>query len=453
MKLRERRKLYDSDDSESEQRRAFTSGTVPVAVYGLGKMGLPLASVFAAVSRNVVGVDVDAAVVERINDGDAHVTGEPGLDDLVERVVDAGGLRATTDAAAAAAMASVHVIVVPTTLRDDETPDLSKLRTAVRDVASGLEPGDLVCVESTVPPRTCLELVRPLLCAESGLDPAEFGVAFCPERTASGRALVDIRRAYPKIVGGLDAESTRAAALVYDRITENDVIRAADATTAECVKVFEGVYRDVNIALANELARFADELGVDVNEAIDAANTQPYCDIHTPGVGVGGHCIPYYPHFLLSEFATEAPLIRTGRQVNENMPLFAIQKLLQMLDDRGVHVEDARVVLLGVTYRPGVDEIRESPALAIADRLSTFGADVYAADPVRDEFADIDAAPVDIEALPRLDPDAVVLVTDHEEFEAVPWDRIDPAVVVDGRQALALDDSGHDVYTIGSGRE
>ena len=449
MKLRERRKLYDSSAPPSEQRAAFTGGAVPVAIYGLGKMGLPLAGVFSAIAKNVVGVDVDPSVVESINSGECHVEGEPGLPELVETAVEAGGLQATTDGRTAAELASVHVIIVPTTLRDDNAPDLSNLRTAVRDVAAGLEAGDLVCIESTVPPRTCVDLIEPLLAEESDLESGAFGVAFCPERTASGRALQDIRRAYPKIVGGVDDESTRAATLVYDEITENEVVSVADATTAECVKVFEGVYRDVNIALANELARFADELDVNVNEAITAANTQPYSDIHDPGPGVGGHCIPYYPHFLIDEFATEAPLLRTAREVNDRMPLFTIQKLLQLLDNQGTHIEEARVVLLGVTYRPGVDEIRESPALAIAERLTKFGANVYAVDPVRSDFTEIDAAPIRLSSLSRIAPDAVILVTAYEEFQDAPWEEMNETIVIDGRAALDLDDTHHEVYTIG----
>ena len=450
MELREQSKLYDSSVPAAEQREAFTSGEIPVAVYGLGKMGLPLAVVYAAVSGNVVGVDVDEDVVEGINDGECHVENEPGLPGLVARAADAGSLRATTDARAAASVAGVHVVIVPTSLREDDAPDLSNLRTAIRDVAAGLDPGDLVVVESTVPPRTCEEMVEPLLVAESDCDRGEFGLAFCPERTASGRALRDIRGAYPKVVGGIDDESTHAAALIYDELTNNEVVPVSDATVAECVKVFEGVYRDVNIALANELARFVDELEVDAREAIDVANTQPYCDIHEPGPGVGGHCIPYYPHFLIGEFATEAPLLRTAREVNDRMPLFTVQKLLQKLGRRGVHIEESRVVLLGVTYRAGVNEIRESPARAIAERLSTFGASVYAADPIRSDFSMIDAAPVRIESVPRLHPDAVILVTDHEEFQDLDWDELEDAVIVDGRDALELDDE-HDSYTIGRG--
>ena len=447
------RSLYGAAAPAAQQRAALTSGALPVAVYGLGKMGLPLAAVYADLTGNVLGVDLDEAVVDRVNDGDSPVENEPGLDDAVGDAVAEGRLAATTDGVAAAERAAIHVIIVPTTVREDGHSDLSNLRAAVRDVGDGLSPGDLVVVESTVPPGTCEGLVRPLVSAESGLDPDEFGVAFCPERTASGRALRDIRGAYPKVVGGVDAESTRAAELVYEELTDNEVLPVSDATTAECVKVFEGIYRDVNIALANELARFTDELGVDVREAIDTANTQPFCDVHEPGPGVGGHCIPYYPQFLLSQFATDAPLIRTGREVNERMPLFTVQKLVQALERRDVDVDGASVLVFGVTYRSGVRETRESPAIAVADYLDRYGADVAAVDPLVEDgdVDDLAATRVALEDVEGMDPDAAVMVTPHDAFAAVDWTAFDPMVVVDGRDALDLGETDHDVYTIGSG--
>jgi UDP-N-acetyl-D-mannosaminuronic acid dehydrogenase len=215
--------------------------------------------------------------------------------------------------------------------------------------------------------------------------------------------------------------------------------------------VFEGVYRDVNIALANELARFSDEAFVDVREAIEVANTQPYCDIHDPGAGVGGHCIPYYPYFLIEQFATDAPLLRTARDVNDQMPAFTAGKVAQGLDRRGVPVDGATVVLLGLTYRPGVRETRKSPAKPIARRLSSFGADVYGVDPVLDDAGEFAVTPLSVEKLQDIDPDAAVMVTAHDAFEDVDWTAFDPMVVVDGRDALDLDGSYHGVYTIGRG--
>ncbi|WP_240452080.1 nucleotide sugar dehydrogenase [Halostella salina] len=454
MKLREdgAAKLYGVGSSLAERRDAFVDGDVPVAVYGLGKMGLPLAVVYAGVTSNVVGVDVDEEVVARINDGDCHVEGEPRLPELTSAAVNAGAFRASADPPAAASEASVHVVIVPTTLREDQHPDLSNLRTAVRDIASGLEAGDAVFVESTVPPGTCEDVVEPVLVEESGLAADQFGLAFCPERTSSGRALKDIRGAYPKVVGGTDAESTAVAETVYGELTVNDVVPVSDATTAECVKVFEGVYRDVNIALANELATFTDELGIDVNEAIEVANTQPFCEIHDPGVGVGGHCIPYYPYFLIRELASDAPLLRTAREVNDGMPTFAVRKLVEGLQRVGTHVEDAAVLVLGVTYRPGVKETRKTPARPIAEKLNQFGATVVAADPMIEDFSEFDAYGASVDSLTELDLDAAVLVTDHEEFEGIDWTAFDDdLVVVDGRDALDLEDTDHHVYTVGSG--
>jgi len=432
--------------------RALTSGELPVAVYGLGKMGLPLAAVFAEVTGNTLGVDIDEEVVAGVNRGECHVE-EPDLPDLIAETVDGGALQATVDPTAAAKRARIHVVIVPTLLSQDSEPDLSQLRAAIEAVGAGLSSGDLVCVESTVPPGTCRDVVAPVLAGESELDTDEFGLAFCPERTASGRALEDIRGAYPKVVGGVDERSTTAAAAVYEQVTDNEIRTVADATTAECVKVFEGVYRDVNIALANELATLADELGVNVREAIVTANTQPFCDIHDPGPGVGGHCIPYYPYFLVEGCTTGTPLLRTAREVNEAMPAYTAAQVLSALQATG-RAADATVAILGAAYRPGVDEIRESPGLAIADLLADRVGDLFVVDPIVDDH--IHAFPArSVDELRASDPDAVVLVTPHESFERVDWEGLE-TVVVDGRDALPdlLEDSvpaDPETVTLGDG--
>ncbi|WP_134672108.1 nucleotide sugar dehydrogenase [Halorussus marinus] len=441
--------LYGSEAPESVQRAAFRTGQVPVAVYGLGKMGLPLAAVYAETTGNVVGADVDPEVVEAIDAGECHVDREPGLPELVRETVAAGALEATDDPREAAARAAVHVVIVPTPITDEKEADLSILRSVAGDIGANLDPGDLVVVECTVPPRTCEDLLRPLLADAAGHE--AFGLAFCPERTASGRALRDIRDAYPKVVGGIDDESTRVAELVYDHITDNEVLAVSDATTAEAVKVFEGLYRDVNIALANELATLTDEFGIDVNEAIATANTQPFCDIHDPGPGVGGHCIPYYPYFVINEVDADARLLSTAREVNDAMPAFTVETLARELDAEGTSPDDATVAVLGLTYRPGVEEIRATPAGPIAERLSALGAEVLAVDPMLDDAEPFEAEMVSRAELYGADLDAAVMVTPHEEFDAIEWERFDPLVVVDGRGSLDLAATDHRVYTIGSG--
>jgi UDP-N-acetyl-D-mannosaminuronic acid dehydrogenase len=391
-------------------------------------------------------------VVETLRSGSCPVANEPGLPELVSELREGDSLSVTTDPGSVEA--SVHVLVVPTLLDEANDPDLTALLSALRGLASGLSPGDLILVESTVPPGTSRWLAGPVLRAASGLDGEEFGVAFCPERTQSGRALEDVRGAYPRVVGGTDQESTTAAATVYREVVDNDVIEVADATTAECVKLFEGVYRDVNVALANELGRMADDLEVDVREAIEVANTQPFCDLHDPGPGVGGHCIPYYPHFLLDAVEGGGTLIEQAREVNDDMPAFTVQLLAGLLEAEGKALAGARVAVLGMTYRPGVPELRKSPALDVAQILSRVGAEVCGFDPFAERLAEELETPVvrpgRFESLAP-DADAAVLVTPHEEFEAIDWEAIPGMVVVDGRDALELSETDHRVSTIGDG--
>ncbi|WP_396613390.1 nucleotide sugar dehydrogenase (plasmid) [Haloferax sp. S1W] len=442
--------LYGATRPVSEQRRDFLEGRLPVAVYGLGKMGLPLATVYAETTGNVIGVDIDDSVVDQLNRGMCHIDGEPELPALVSELVDTGSFTATTEVKRAASAASIHVIIVPTLLSPQAEPDLSALEAAARGIASGIDPGDQIIVECTVPPGTSTDRIVPLVAAESGVHEGEFGVAFCPERTSSGRALQDIRGAYPKIVGGVDAESTRVAELIYGELTTNDIITMSDATTAEAVKVFEGVYRDVNIALANELAQIGDDLGFDANAAIEAANTQPYCDIHTPGPGVGGHCIPYYPYFLTSQTSADTPLLRTAREVNDGMPSFVVSKLTVLLQERGIDVDGSRLLVLGLTYRPGVAETRATPAKPIVDSLVELGGEVFVCDPILNDVSAFGGTPVDLNDISTLTLDGVVVVTPHDEFDAIDWDAFDDVVIIDGRNTLDLPDRpDRHVYTIG----
>ncbi|WP_265112456.1 nucleotide sugar dehydrogenase [Halosolutus halophilus] len=443
---------YDTELPEDRLRAFLTGGDVPVAVYGLGKMGLPLAAVYAETTGNVTGVDVDPTVVETVVDGESHVVGEPGLDDLVADQVAADRLDATTEGPAAAAEARIHVVIVPTLLDEHDRPTLITVESVADDIAAGLEPGDLVVAESTLPPGTCRDVLKPHLTSESGLDPDEFGLAFCPERTSSGTALRDIRGHYPKVVGGVDDESTRAAAIVYDELSANEVHPVSDATTAEAVKVFEGVYRDVNIALANELGRLADELEISVREAIDTANDLPMCQLHDPGPGVGGHCIPYYPHFLLSRMDEPMALTRTAREVNDAMPTVVVDRLERELAATGDALANATVAVLGLTYRPGVEETRASPALGVVDELTERGAAVAGVDPLVDP-GDYGVRPIEIDELAAAELDAAVVVTPHEAFDEIPWAELDPMVVVDGRDAFDLSGTGHRTYTLAGSRD
>jgi UDP-N-acetyl-D-mannosaminuronic acid dehydrogenase len=443
--------IYGTSGRPALTRRAIADGELPIAVYGLGKMGLPMAAVYAERSGNVTGVDVDPSVAVAVDTGESHIQGEPGLAELVAEQVDRGALSATTDGVAAAEAATVHVVIVPTPLNDAKQPDLEAVTAALNTIAEGLEEGELVCIECTVPPGTCRDAADHLA-AVSGLSPDQFGVAFCPERTSSGQAIEDIRGAYPKVVGGIDPESTRVAELLYGELSDNEIIAVTDATTAEAVKLFEGLYRDVNIALANELAWVQADLGIDVREAIEVANTQPFCEIHDPGAGVGGHCIPWYPHFLMSQTEEPTPLLETARAVNNSMPWFTVEWTTRELEAMGTPIEDATVAVLGLTYRPGVAETRATPAAPIIEQLQKRGASVVACDPMIEGPTEFNVDLMPVEELASLSPDAIVLVTPHEEFAAVDWDAYSDAVLIDGRDAVPSDAAVGRRYTIGRGR-
>ncbi len=423
---------------EKSIRQAVASGDVTIAVYGLGKMGLPLAAVFADAGARVIGADIDESVVATINQGICHVTGEPGLPELVERNVDEGRLSATSDLVRAAEAADVMIILVPTLLDDDNNPDMSIVQSVCRDIAKGLDPGDFVIQESTVPPRTTRDMIIPIL-EESGHKVGDFGVAHCPERTASGRAIIDITGAYPKIVGGVDGASTETARSLYSTINKKGVIAVSDVTAAESVKVFEGLYRDVNIALANELAMVCDELGIDAREVFDAANTQPYSHIHAPGCGVGGHCIPVYPYFIINTVESSTDMLRLARRINDGMPAYTVDLLESALREIGAGISGARVLLLGVTYRGDVNETRFSPAIDMINELKRRGAEVFAYDPVLGSGVQrFGAIPSDLNSIDSID--AILIASDHAEFKEIDWDllgrRMRHKVVVDGRGVL-----------------
>ncbi len=374
-------KIYGNENVK-DVKDAFKNGNMTVAVYGLGKMGLPLAAIFADKGARVIGADINEEVVMKTNQGINHVRGEPGLDELVEKNVKRGRLKATTDLVKAAKDSDVMIILVPAFLDKNKKPDLGIVKSVSENIAKGIEKGDFVIVETTVPPGTTDRVVRPIL-EKSGLKAGEdFGMAHCPERTSSGRAIRDILGAYPKVCGGINKKSTDTAEAIYQVINSKGVITVSSSTEAEMVKIAEGLYRDVNIALANELALISERYGADVFEVIKTANTQPFCNIHKPGAGVGGHCIPVYPWFVIDE---NTKLIKTAREVNDSMPEYVVDKVSKTLSEHGESVKDSNVLIAGLVYRPGVKEVYHTPAREVIKKLRKLGANVYGYDPVLSE--------------------------------------------------------------------
>jgi len=408
-----------------------TAGTV--AVVGAGKMGLPLAAQFASHGWDVVAVDVNEEVVAGINAGRSHVGEEPRLAALVAEVHAAGRLRATSDGAAAAREADVVVLIVPVMLDEARQPDYRHMDAAVAAIAPGVHRGMTVVFETTLPVGDTRNRFAPALEATSSLAAElDFFVAFSPERLYSGAVFANLST-YPKLVGGIGPASTDRAARFYASVLDAEVVAMSSAEAAELSKLAETTYRDVNIAFANELARYADRVGVDLTEVIRAANSQPYSHLHQPGIGVGGHCIPVYPHFLLSR-APEMGLVARSREVNDGQVEIAVSAVHEALGS----LDGAPVLVLGLTYRHGVKELAYSRALPLIERLAAEGARVTANDPLlsASETERLGVAPWTW-GTPS-DARAIVVQTADPSFAS-----LEPAwfpaleVLVDGRNSLA----------------
>jgi len=407
-----------------------TAGTVTVV--GAGKMGLPLAAQFASHGWTVIAVDVNPDVVAAVNAGRSHVAEEPGLAERVAAAHAASRLRATTDGAAAARESDVVVLIVPVMLDDAQQPDYRHMDAAVDSVAPGVRAGATVIFETTLPVGDTRERYTQRLEAATGLvAERDLFVAFSPERLFTGAVFRNLAT-YPKLVGGIGPASTERAALFYASVLDAEVVAMSSAEAAEMSKLADTTYRDLNIAFANELARYADRIGVDVLEVIRAANSQPYSHIHQPGLGVGGHCIPVYPHFLLSR-APEMELVEVARRVNDGQVAVAIERLRAELGS----LEGVPVLVLGLTYREGVKELTYSRALPLIEGLASAGARVSAWDPLlaAEEVERCGAAPW-AWGTPS-DARAIVLQTADPAFRGL--DRAwFPAleVVLDGRNSL-----------------
>ncbi len=425
-----------------------------VAVVGLGKIGLPLAAQFAHAGAVVTGCDISEEVVRSVNAGRSHIAGEPGLDERVAHNVAAGRLSATTHTAQAVAHSNVVVVIVPLMVDEHHNIDYRSIDAATAAIAAGLKPGTLVIYETTLPVGTTRTRFGPALESGSGLKVGQdFWLAFSPERVYSGRIFRDLRQ-YPKIVGGVTPESTDRATAFYRAVLEGvEVLPVHDADTAELVKLMEAAYRDVNIALANVFARLAARHDLPVDEAIRAANTQPYSHIHRPGIAVGGHCIPVYPYFLINHSdAQEVRLLTEARHINDHMVEWALDRLAEALGG----LAGRRVLVLGLSYRENVKEAAFSGGPRLIAQLRERQAVPLINDPLYspEELVRYGAEPVALQPAPRCD--AAILQAYHDAYRALDWSLLAAAgcrVVLDGRNALdrrAIEGAG--MLYVGMGR-
>jgi UDP-N-acetyl-D-glucosamine dehydrogenase len=417
-----------------ELKEKIRSRQAKVGIIGLGYVGLPLAVEFSLRGFDVTGFDVDAWKVGEINAGRTYIGDVTTAD--VANSVKAGTLRATTDMSKLHEMEAID-ICVPTPLRKTRDPDLSYVVQAVDAVQAQLRPGQLVILESTTYPGTTDEVVQPALEAKGLKAGTDFFLAFSPERVDPGNTRYSTRT-IPKVVGGINAESTDLAAELYGAIIDT-VVPVSSTQVAEMVKLLENTFRAVNIGLVNEIALMSHRMNIDVWEVIDAASTKPFGFMpFYPGPGLGGHCIPIDPFYLswkARQSGFEARFIELAGHVNSSMPAYVVERIGEALNTRKQAINGSRIHLLGVAYKKDVSDIRESPALDIAELLERRGATVSYSDPFVPHLhhGHLDLRSVDEPQVNGVD--CAVICTNHGAFDYKTMARRYP-IIVDTRNAL-----------------
>lgn len=426
-----------------------------IAVVALGKIGLPLAVQFAKKGHHVIGCDVNQKTVDLVNAGTEPFPGEAFLDEYLKEVVSSGHLTATTNTTSAVAQSDAVVVVVPLFVDNDGVPDFGWMDDATVKIAAGLKPGTLVSYETTLPVGSTRTRFAPALEQGSGLTAGkDFSLVFSPERVLTGRVFADLRK-YPKLVGGIDEKSTAHGVDFYKAVLDfddrpdlsepNGVWNLLTAEASEMAKLAETTYRDVNIALANQFAIFAEGANIDIAKVIAASNSQPYSHIHQPGIAVGGHCIPIYPRFYLWN-DPEATVVRAAREANAAMPAHAVSLLKNAMGS----LQGKKIAVLGISYRGGVKESAFSGVFGTVTALIAQGAQVVVHDPMYtdDESVRLGFTPHHLgEGV-----EGVILQADHKEYKSLSSkDFPGVAAVVDGRRAFnPANFAGTDFRVIGA---
>lgn len=380
-----------------------------ICIIGLGYIGLPTAAMFSKYGCEVVGVDISEKVVDKLNQGIIHIE-EPGLAEIIRKQVAAGNFRASTTPE----QADAFIIAVPTPNLDDEyrSCDLTYVLEGVREIIPFVQKGNTIIVESTIAPKSTDDYVKPIVEEAGYVVGQDIYLAHCPERVLPGQILHELRH-NNRIVGGVTPACTEHAAEIYGIFVEGEIIKT-EAKTAELSKCMENTFRDVNIALANELAKVCYELDINCLDVIKMANKHPRVNLHQPGPGVGGHCLAIDPYFICAKAPETAKLIKLSRDTNCSMPMYVADKVQMLLDG----VTSPKVAAFGMTYKGNIDDIRESPAVAIIDILKSRGMDVSIYDPhvAGPECVGLEEA--------VKDADMVLILTDHAEYKNMDHKKI-----------------------------
>jgi UDP-N-acetyl-D-mannosaminuronic acid dehydrogenase len=401
-----------------------------ICVVGLGYIGLPTAAMFATHGHKIIGVDVKEEVVNALNQGKITIT-EPYLDILVQAAVSSGNLKGSTKPQEA----DVFIIAVPTPINDDKTADMSYVVTATKSILPFVKKGNMVILESTSPTGTVKDIMVPIL-KDSGLDIGEeLFIAHSPERVLPGRILIELVE-NNRIVGGINEKSAELVRDLYKTFVRGAIF-LTDATTAEMCKMMENTYRDVNIALANELALICEKAGIDAWEVIKLCNKHPRVNIHQPGPGVGGHCLAVDPWFIVEKFPNDAKIISLARKTNDSMPKYTVDRIDKILEN----VKGRKIItVLGITYKPDIDDIRESPVIHLIELLEEKGDyDIKVVDPFVKNYKYLDN---DILSAAK-DSDLILLGVNHSEFRNINLNAISKIMrnrnILDTRNFIDMD--------------
>lgn len=418
-----------------------------ISVIGLGYVGLPTAVYFAEKGFKVYGVDKLVRIVNGLNKGVSHLH-ELGLDERIKLVIDQDKFHCTNDTFEAVSNSDIVFIIVPTPITKDKEPDLSHVISAAEDISKSIKKGQLIVLESTVYPGVTDDIVKPIL-ESSGLKAGvDFGLAYCPERYNPGDTKHTIDNVN-RVVGGITREWAEVTKDVYSYVIKAKIDTVSDIKTAEAAKVIENIQRDLNIALMNELALIFERMGIDVIEVIKAASTKWNFNVYYPGAGVGGHCLPVDPYYLVSkarEFGYHSKVITAGREINDYMPYHIFEILRDALNDMERSVKNSKIAVLGFSYKENVGDVRETPAEYFVTELVKRGAIVTVVDPYVDEkYIRSFGVSYTKDIYESLEgADAFVIMTSHNIFRDIDLDRakklMNTPLVIDGRRIFKKED-------------
>lgn len=428
--------------SRGEIKAKVESRDLIICIFGLGKMGLPIACAFADAGFKVFGVDVEPTVVDNVNSGKTWFQ-EPGLGEKLAEAIRKGKLTATSDGARAARESDFIVCIVPLALDDNKKADFSSITQVAKTLSKNLRKGQTISFETTMPIGTTETLLKPIL-EESELKAGDdFGLVYAPERLMSGYIFSRLRE-LKKIIGGIDEKSSFIASEIYKTIHPAGTNIVENLRTAEMTKLAAGLWRDVNIAFANEMAKVADEYDIDILQIIKQVNSSPRRLMLRPGCGVGGHCIPVYPYFFINRVTSDIPLIEAARKTNQSMPGYTVSLAEEELKKRGKEIAGSTVVVLGLAFRPYIREVANSPTLDMVKILKQKGAEVYVFDPLftKEEVEKITGAKSrELDKILK-EADCVIISTMYRELEKVEEKPSRAYLIIDGRNQLKNADRG-----------